>query len=76
MKKPDFTPVPRDKDLHDLETDIRELRFRLRDRAIIGGPMAELDFYLISIQQERLGSKILDINSVRRRLKELKPSGI
>lgn len=66
-----LTPINRAKELTEVETQLLDIRFRLRQQALIGGRVVEVAHMLLAIEREKLGGMPANIHMIRLRIKEL-----
>ena len=66
-----LTTINRAKELNEVETQLLEIRFQLRQQALIGGRVCEVAHMLIQLEREKLGGMPCNLKAIRLRIKEL-----
>ena len=61
----------REQELSEVETQLLDIRFRLRQQALIGGRVVEVAHMLIQLEREKLGGMPCNLKAIRLRIKEL-----
>ena len=65
-------PIDRAGELAEVEREVLELRFKLRQISLIGGKISEAQAILIQIEREKVGGMPANLEQIRRRINELK----